>query len=198
MPQKTYYPSFNVINEIDAWDDHTQSIVNARLSDSSKNQFLSDHEADSLLVISGILMHDTSLEVIRSVVNHIDQTLHSSPGESQRQRGVPAGKDLIRQGLQSLERSAQRNYSSSFLKLGHSQQKQLLQRLSEATVEPSSDWSGVPQQAFFQKLMSLTIESYCSHPKVWSEIGYAGPAYPRGYVRTQLGQLDPWEAKIEQ
>lgn len=35
------------------------------------------------------------------------------------------------------------------------------------------------------------------HPRVWSEIGYAGPAYPRGYVRTQLGQLDPWEAKAE-
>ncbi|KQX56587.1 hypothetical protein ASD40_04085 [Paenibacillus sp. Root444D2] len=33
---------------------------------------------------------------------------------------------------------------------------------------------------------------------VWSEIGYAGPAYPRGYVRTQLGQLDPWEAQPKQ
>ncbi|WP_369127188.1 hypothetical protein [Paenibacillus antri] len=44
----------------------------------------------------------------------------------------------------------------------------------------------------------MTLEAYYSHPAVWSEIGYGGPAYPRGYVRTQLGQLDPWEAHTKQ
>ncbi len=43
----------------------------------------------------------------------------------------------------------------------------------------------------------MTAEAYYSHLVAWSEIGYGGPAYPRGYVRTQMGQLDPWEAQPE-
>jgi len=32
---------------------------------------------------------------------------------------------------------------------------------------------------------------------VWSEMGYGGPAYPRGYYRIEAGVTDPWEAKAE-
>lgn len=194
MIQNTLYPAFHVLDEKDAWDDHTQSIVNARLAVLPQYSFLSAQEAVMLYDICSLLVNDSSSEVLQFVICHIDQTLHSSPGESQRNVGVPAGKDLIRLGLHALEKSAMHYESTFFLALDPAIQKQLLQRISEAKAEPATDWSNVPQQAFFQKLMNLTIESYCSHPKVWSEIGYAGPAYPRGYVRTQLGQLDPWEA----
>lgn len=194
----THYPSFNVINEKDAWDDHTQLIVDSRFSASLNYSFLSQQEGAMLSDICSLLMNDDSSEVIQFVVGHIDQTLHSSPGESQRKAGVPAGKELVHHGLQSLEKSALHDHGTFFLSLDKQEQKQLLHRISEATAEPAADWSHVPQQPFFQKLLSLTIEAYSSHPKVWSEIGYAGPAYPRGYVRTQLGQLDPWEAKAKQ
>ncbi len=198
MQQKTHYPSFNVMNEKDAWDDHTQSILDERLATSPYYQFLNEREVSMLCIICGILTHDFSDEVLQYVMSHIDQTLYSSPGESQRKIGVPEGKRLVREGLQSLEKSAESNYATAFVLLNREDQEQLLRAVSESNVQPDTDWAGVPQIPFFDKLMSLTIESYCSHPKIWSEIGYAGPAYPRGYVRTQSGQLDPWEAKVEQ
>jgi hypothetical protein len=142
-------------------------------------------------------VNDDCPEVLSFVIRHIDQTLHSSPGEGQRKQGVPAGKDLVRQGLQALDLFAKDEYDSSFLELEAAAQEKLLQDVGAGNAKPQSAWNGVPQQPFFQKLMSLTVESYCSHPRIWSEIGYAGPAYPRGYVRTQLGQRDPWEAKEE-
>jgi hypothetical protein len=193
-----HYPSFNVLDELDAWDDHPQSIVSARLSPSKQSKFLNAKEAKMLLVICGLLMNDSSSDVLLFVIDHFDETLQSSPGESQRKAGIPPGKDLIRLGLQSLEKTAENNYSASFQTLDPIVQIELIQAISEGKMEPSLDFHSAIQQAFFQKVMSLTIESYCSHPKVWSEIGYAGPAYPRGYVRAQLGQLDPWEAKTEQ
>lgn len=198
MNHQTHYPSFNVMDEHDAWDDHTQSIVNARLSPSKQNRFLNAQEIELLTVICGLLMNDFSSDVLLFVVDHIDKTLQSSRGESQRKAGIPSVKELIRNGLRSLETSAKNNYSASFLTLDPIVQNELVQAIGQGNMVPNLDWNGDLQQAFFQKVMSLTIESYCSHPKVWSEIGYAGPAYPRGYVRTQLGLLDPWEAKTEQ
>jgi hypothetical protein len=35
---------------------------------------------------------------------------------------------------------------------------------------------------------------YYSHPHSWSEIGFGGPANPRGYVRMYYDRRDPWEA----
>ena len=32
------------------------------------------------------------------------------------------------------------------------------------------------------------------HPKAWNEIGFGGPASPRGYVRLDGDRRDPWEA----
>jgi hypothetical protein len=198
MPKQSLYPSFDVMHEKDEWDDHTQTIVTSRLESHEGFQFLTPIEAEMVSRISSLLVNDQTPEVLHFVVGHIDQSLHQSPGESQRKAGVPEAPVLVRVGLKAIEQGAQSRYGSSFMNLDIALQKQYLQHISESTAEPKEIWGPIPQEALFQKLRQLTIESYCSHPKVWSEIGYAGPAYPRGYVRTQLGQLDPWEAQPEQ
>jgi hypothetical protein len=38
------------------------------------------------------------------------------------------------------------------------------------------------------------VQSYYAHPTAWNEIGWGGPASPRGYVRLQADRRDPWEA----
>jgi hypothetical protein len=38
------------------------------------------------------------------------------------------------------------------------------------------------------------VRAYYAHPAAWSEIGFGGPASPRGYVRLAAGRQDPWEA----
>lgn len=198
MPKESHYPSFDVMNEQDEWDDHTQTIVTSRLKSNTNFQFLTPFEAEILRRICTLLVNDQTPEVLDFVLGHIDQTLHQSPGEGQRKAGVPQAPELIRAGLKAIEQGTRLVYASSFLDLDTPKQKQYLQQISESIAEPQDVWSHIPQEALFKKLMNLAAESYCSHPKVWSEIGYAGPAYPRGYVRTELGQLDPWEAQPEQ
>jgi hypothetical protein len=197
MSSITRYPSFNVLDEKDAWDDHTQQIVTSRNHSMVKYQFLHDREAEILRGVCSLLVDDSSPDALEFVISHIDQTLSSSPGEGQRKVGVPAAPELIRQGLKAMEQFSQHMYSISFKELETEKQKQMIKNIIEEKAESSAIWNGVPQKALYEKLMRLTVESYCSHPQVWSDIGYAGPAYPRGYVRTQLGQLDPWEAKTE-
>ena len=37
------------------------------------------------------------------------------------------------------------------------------------------------------------LSEYYSHPWAWNEIGFGGPAYPRGYMR--LSDREPFEAR---
>ena len=44
-------------------------------------------------------------------------------------------------------------------------------------------------------LLKTVVGFYYAHPKAWNEIGFGGPASPRGYVRLGFSERDPWEAK---
>jgi hypothetical protein len=53
----------------------------------------------------------------------------------------------------------------------------------------------MPARVFFkERVVSDVVKSYYAHPIAWSEIGWGGPASPRGYVRLQADRRDPWEA----
>jgi hypothetical protein len=46
---------------------------------------------------------------------------------------------------------------------------------------------------------SLWIRYACTafyaHPSAWAEIGFPGPAYPRGYKNAGVGKLEPFEVR---
>ena len=35
--------------------------------------------------------------------------------------------------------------------------------------------------------------AFYSHPWAWNEIGFGGPAYPRGYKNIGVDEREPWE-----
>jgi hypothetical protein len=185
------------MDERNAWDDHTEQIVSSRLNLNPAYQFLSAQEGLILKSICSVLMEDDRKDVVQFVLYHIDETLHSSIGESQRKIDVPEASILIRAGLRGIDEYTQFAKGTTFIKLNSTDQKELLMRVSRAEVMQVNVWSSKMQKSFFEKILSLVVEAYCSHPLIWSEMGYAGPAYPRGYVRADIGHLDPWEAQPE-
>ncbi|CAG7650411.1 gluconate 2-dehydrogenase subunit 3 family protein [Paenibacillus allorhizosphaerae] len=194
MKRTSRYPFYDVMNEQRAWDDHTRHIVNSRVHTEGEYVFLMTVEAEMLRSWCSLLMDDNRPEVIQYVIDHFDQSLGSGK-ESQRKPGEPPLSQLVRGGLHALDQACQSMFTEHFFHLEAARQKQIMTDISEGQALPAEIWKPVPQTAFFQKMLSLTIDAYYSHPKIWSDIGYAGPAYPRGYVRMDLGQLDPWEPK---
>lgn len=197
MAHKTHYPTFNVMEEQDAWDDHTQAVIQSRLEVRHVVKFLSKEETAVVETIVSHLTGDNRKEIIDYIVSHIDSMLQQNTGESQRKYGVVPAKELVRKGLPALEHSVLNMYGKRYTDLDTSMQQTVLVQLSQGSLEQASFWVNIPQKPLFQKLLDWTVEAYCSHPLIWSEIGYAGPAYPRGYMRTQLGQLEPWEAHAQ-
>jgi hypothetical protein len=195
MKKYTHYPAYDVMNEKDHWDDHTQSIVGSRLIREREYSFFTREEIELLKRLCSHLVADVREDIIQYIIGHMDQTLDAGIGEGQRKAGLPEVKVLMRTGLHAVGEMAKQRYLFRFIELSSEDQKKLIEEMSTAKTASGPEWGGIPPADFFKKLMGLTIEAYCSHPIIWSEMGYGGPAYPRGYIRTQLGQLDPWEAQ---
>ena len=51
----------------------------------------------------------------------------------------------------------------------------------------------MPVKRFWAMLLGDCVAAYYSHPWAWDEIGFGGPAYPRGYMRLENGMPEPWE-----
>ena len=194
MQERTRYPKYDVLIEKEHWDDHTREIVLKRLGPFNDYKFLNKHEAEMILAIAKHIVYDERKEILHYVVHHLDNTLASPIGEDQRKVGIPEHKTLVRQGLKDLDKFAQKQYGGSFLEINVQQQLSLLTALSKGEAM-QMEWQSMSQKELFKKLTTEIVSAYYSHPIVWSEIGYGGPAYPRGYVRVEKGLTDPWEAK---
>lgn len=193
--QKTRYPFYNVLQEKSHWDEHTREIVLKRLGPFTKYEFLNNYEVEILYAMAKLVVNEERQEILEYLVHQLDKNLASPIGEDQRKIGVPEQKILIRQGLLALNQAVRQQYSVNYVELGSPQQLAFLNDLQKGKATLPEKWQEFPQQDFFKKLAADLISFYYSHPVIWSEIGYGGPAYPRGYVRVEKGLADPWEAK---
>lgn len=189
------YPDFDVLAEQDAWDPHTREIVLRRTAEPSPLTFLTSAEERTLTAVLRHLLYEHRQDRLRYVVAEFDRRLPEPQGEAQRPPDSPPQADLVREGLAALERASHELAGTDFSHANPNVQLDLVSALQNGKLMPPAGWSGPPQQAFFKKLLGIAVEAYYSHPDTWSEIGYAGPAYPRGYVRIESGLTDPWEAR---
>lgn len=195
MAKHSHYPSYDVWDQHKEWDEHTQKVVGSRRSPQVAHQFFTEPEALLLQTIVSVLVNDHRLEVLTFVTQHLDEAAASPIGESQRKVGVPPKKELYRLGLMGVEAESSTTYGTSFVALKAEEQQSLLQGIADGNVRSGQAWSSAAPVDFFKQLLNDTVGAYYSHPLVWSDIGYGGPAYPRGYVRVEKGLTDPWEAK---
>ncbi len=191
----TWYPHFDVLRQQEEWDRHTREVVLDRILPARDCKWLQEHEVELLKVLAEQIVHDGREETLKFVVQHFDAEMASDIGEAQRKEGIPKGKELVRNGFRDLEKAAKEMHYRTILQLQPGERSGLLKQLEAGQLQLEHGWSDKHQKAFFQKLLTTVVAAYYSHPTVWSEIGYAGPAYPRGYYRTEYGLTDPWEAK---
>lgn len=191
-----YYPNFDVMKEKTHWDDHTREIVEKRLhTGESMCQFFNEKEVAALFDLYVVLLDDSRLSIISFVIHHFDRKLASDIGEAQRKKGTPKESILIREGLHLLNQVCLQIYKNSFGQLADETKKKVINNMLQGNIQLQSGQKSVPVKDFIKKVLNEAVSAYYSHPVVWSEIGYAGPAYPRGYVRSEWGLTDPWEAK---
>jgi hypothetical protein len=107
---------------------------------------------------------------------------------------MPDDRQAYRLGLQGFNQTAGHLHGRPFPELSPEEQREVIQHVAEGS-PPGEAWQKIPAERFFQMLLNNIITEYYAHPSAWAEIGFNGPASPRGHIRLKLGQRDPWEAE---
>ncbi len=191
------YPGYDVLNKRNSpsWNDQTRKVIDQRLAiDPDQHCFFNDLEWQTLNALCARIIPQPS-DRPRPVplAAMIDQKMLGG-GDGYRDARLPASKDAWRQGLAALEAEAQARLAVSFAALDARQQDALLREVQNGQAT-TDRWTGLPPNLFFAKLVLHDIVSaYYADPVAWNEIGFGGPASPRGYVRMDFDRRDPWEA----
>jgi len=124
----------------------------------------------------------------------IDADLFEGRREGYRHPDMPPVEVAWHRGLAGLDAEARRRHGAAFADLAGHAQNRTLHALQGGDVDASA-FDGLPVRRFFvDVLLKTVVGHYYGRPDAWSEIGFGGPASPRGYVRIGLDRRDPWEA----
>lgn len=196
--QPGYYPGYSVLAQSPFWDEATRKVVMERVEKLPPIRFFTPEEALLLgAVLARVLPQDDRDELRRiPLLPFIDERLYEDKGDGYRYEPMPPDREAYRLGLQAIDGMARRQHERPFSELGPTEQDELLKSLHDGKPDPSHEaWERMPAHRFFFMLVKDAAEAYYSHPWAWDEIGYGGPAYPRGYMRLERGEPEPWEVE---
>jgi hypothetical protein len=196
--QPGYYPGFSTLSQKDFWDEATRRIVLARVDKISPIRFFSSEEAQLMTAVCGRILPQDDRDELRKIpiVNYIDERLYADRLDGYRYDHMPSDQEAHRLGLRAIAEVAQHMLGKPFLELQPIEQESVLETLHEGQPPAAhSIWQQMPVQPYWLLLVSDVVGAYYAHPYAWDEIGFGGPAYPRGYMRLENGEPEPWEVK---
>ncbi len=196
---ETRYPGYDALANWASpdWDDATREAVRERVEAVPEVRFLTDAEARTLrAAVDRVLPQPDRAEGDRvPIVPWIDRQLDTDGGEGYRYEGVPPQREAWRRALRGLDEAARAAHGADFAVLGADAQDAVLQTVADGHPEGDA-WEGLDASRFFSDVLCDTVvRVYYAHPAAWSEIGYGGPASPRGHARKWTGGRDRWEPR---
>lgn len=193
----TPYPTYDVMAKWDSpsWNEQTRKVVRKRLDDVPPRRFFTAEQWSLLEAVVARLIPQPNREKPVPIVPWIDGMLQRNHGPGYRYADMPPMRDAWRQGLDAIAAEAHDRHGKDFQQLSPEDQDALLKDVQDNHVE-RRHWRELPAGGFFtHHLLKQVVAVYYSHPDAWSEIGFGGPASPRGYVRLGFDEHDPWEAE---
>ena len=197
MTERPRYPSYDVLAKRDtpSWDAKTREVIAQRLATPDAPRFFSAEEWRIADALCQCILPQTDEGDPVLLVAMLDSKLLADNGDGFREASMPYMRDAWRQGLAAIDGEAKaRHDSRCFAILTDGERNALLRAMQRGEVN-GDRWSGLDAKAFFERRILVDVPAlYYAHPKAWNEIGFGGPASPRGYVRLDGDRPDPWEA----
>jgi hypothetical protein len=196
LDQPGYYPGYSTMAQKKSWDKTTRNVVSERVTETPPIRFFSLREAGLLGAVIDRLMPQDDRSEARTIpiLPFIDERLHTNSLNGFRYEDMPPDQEAYRLGIKTIDEMARSRFEQSFVELTVHRQELILRSLHDGKPEPRhKNWERMPVHRFWGLLMEDCVTAYYSHPWAWDEIGFGGPAYPRGYMRLENGLPEPWE-----
>ncbi|HET9718632.1 MAG TPA: gluconate 2-dehydrogenase subunit 3 family protein [Solirubrobacteraceae bacterium] len=188
------YPDFNVLDEVDHWDEVTRQVVTDRVDHVPQIRFFTAQEAACLGAFCDVLMAQDQ-EPRVPVLNLVDTKLFEGRLDGYRYDNMPDDRETWRRVAAGLDSAVVQHgvTEASFAQAPSDVQHRVVQAFSEGRLH-GQVWDELPCSRAWSVVTRAVLSEFYSHPWAWNEIGFGGPAYPRGYARFGLGQREHWES----
>jgi hypothetical protein len=189
MPGESRFPGFDVTEQAPHWDPVTAGVVLDRLRSPEPPRFFTLREeaiADALF--DQLLSQRTDPRV--PVTAMVDARLAEERTDGWHYADMPEDGQAWRESLRLLDYDAAERYGHGFCECPDDRQRELVQHVQDLG---SEDWHQLPAGRVWSLWTRYACTAFYSHPAAWNEIGFPGPAYPRGYKALGVGKLEPFE-----
>ncbi len=182
------FAGYDVLDQLDTWDDVTAAVVVGRLAPPGPLRFFTtNEERTGRALVDRLLAQDEEPRI--PVLDMIDTRLAAHQTDGWHYDDLPPDAEAWRASLAALDDDARPHSANGFGDLDIATQKEML----EAVRTKEGDWHGLPATRVWSMWMRYACAAFYSHPWAWNEIGFGGPAYPRGYKNAGLDRREPWE-----
>lgn len=183
------FPGFEVMAQAQHWDEVTRSVVVQRLGRPADIRFFSASEEATASALCDQLLDQRQPPRV-PVVNMIDARLSEDQTDGWHYDGMAPDGQSWRDSLAALDEDAMEHSGCIFAEATWREQSAILQSVQDLG---SGDWHGIPAARMWSLWTRYACTAFYSHPWAWQEIGFAGPAYPRGYKNMGVDRREPFE-----
>jgi hypothetical protein len=191
------YPDYDVLDAVDTWDAATRKVVLARLEPPGPLRFFTTEQEPALRAFCDtVLAQDSDPRV--PVAEMVDAKLADGHLDGYQYADMPDDRDTWRLVLRGLDHTARQGYQHDFASCTAGQREAIVEQFSQGRLVGGS-WDELNIKRAWSVVMRAALAAFYSHPWAWNEIGFGGPAYPRGFMRLGAGGtaraavLEPFE-----
>lgn len=190
------YPHYDVLSQTRHWDDVTRRVVVDRVENVPPIRFFAPAEAETLKAFCDVVTAQDAEPRI-PVLSYIDEKLNGGVGDGYQYFDLPGDGEVWRRVAAGLDEEARRLSYDSFAAAPVETQLGVVHRFSRSELR-GEVWDVTNVARAWSVVMRYVVQAFYSHPWAWNEIGFGGPAYPRGYGAfgsPHLGERESWEAE---
>jgi hypothetical protein len=185
------FPGFDVLDEVHRWDDVTAGVVLARLAPTTDLSFFTLAENGAATALLDLLLHQDGEPKV-PVVAMVDARLAAGETDGWHYDDLPEDGEAWRRSLAALDEDADALAGRPFARLESDQQASIVQRIQDLGSDGKS-WHGMNAEHLWSLWTRYACAAFYSHPWTWNEMGYPGPAYPRGYKNAGVDAREGFE-----
>jgi hypothetical protein len=185
------FPGFDVLAQHRHWDAVTAGVVLERVSNVRDFRFFTPDEQAVATVLCDRLLGQRGDDRI-PIAAMIDARLAEAQTDGWRYADMPEDGRAWRDTLAALGDDAHRRYGRGFVDCSEKEQVDLIQAVQDLGTRR---WHDLPADRVWSLWTRYACTAFYAHPDAWSEMGFPGPAYPRGYKNIGVDRREPFEVR---
>jgi len=183
------FPGLDVLRDATSWDAVTAGVVLRRVGPQPPVRFFTiEQEAVARPLLDLILDQHEDPRV--PVFEMVDQRLAELSTDGWHYEDLPPDPDAWVRSLEALGENARVRFGRVYADCQDEERATLLRDLLERGDRP---WHGMRADRVWSLWSRYACTAFYSHPWAWNEIGFPGPAYPRGYKNPGINAREPRE-----